>query len=117
MTFGGKGLYNIMTVKQFTKFFGGVLSAAVRMEQQTGRLSAGSPCGLKHVDGELDVHFGTDPVSNHLSCKQINNNAEIVKSAAGSDVSDIADPLGSCIDFIRRYTHPVLMDMPYSLAS
>lgn len=81
-----------MTVKQFSEFFSGVLAAAVRMEQQTGRLSAGSPCSLKRVDGELDIHFGTDPVSNHFSCKQIDDNAEVVKPAADSDVSDVADP-------------------------
>lgn len=92
MPFGRERLHNIAAVKQFTKFFGGVLSAAVGMKQQSRRFSAGTPCSLKCVDGKLDIHFGTDPVSNHFSCKQIDDNAEETKPTATPDVSDIADP-------------------------
>lgn len=67
------------------------MATAVEMKQQTRRFPAVIPCGLKSINGELDIDFGTDLVSDYFSCEQVDNNAEIIETAVQTDVSDIAD--------------------------
>ena len=71
----------------------------------------------KKIYSEIKEHlkiFGADGLKFCFRWLGQSESAVFVEKTAFGLTDDI---LGSCMDFIRRYTRPVLMDMPYSTES
>ena len=92
MTLSGKRLYHVQPIQFFAKIRRSELGTPVRMEHDAGRDISCPHCVPQGVNGQKTVDFAAYPASNYFSGKQVQDRADIVKSAGNSNVGKIADP-------------------------
>lgn len=85
-------MHHIPGIKKLTESKSGILRASVRMEHESERSISRFISLLESSHDKIHIRFCGDMPCNHLACKQVDDNAEIIPFPAGFDISKIAYP-------------------------
>lgn len=106
IAFLGKGLDDVQRIEKPAKGKGGILGAAVGMEDETVRSLAGCIGALESSHHEIGVGPGRDMPGNDLAGKEVDDDAEIIPFPGNANIRNIA-----CPHEIRGFLAELLMQM------
>lgn len=92
VTLSRKGLDNIQIIQVFSELFGRVLRTSVGVKNYSVRFASVCDRKINGIHCRLCIDFIRQLVRNDFSWIKIHNRAQIIKSSAGFQICEIADP-------------------------
>ena len=100
VTFAGHTLEDTELIESLAVKQGGILNAAVGVEDEAGLRLAAVYGQVQCREGEICINAVRESITNDLLCAKVLDDGTIEPALIGGDVGDVADP--SAIGFIER---------------